>query len=118
MHSEQKVTTENLEEVLDRIHENCMLRMGLRRGSASERTFLALALAGEAGEVANVQKKIWRDGPSPELYTKLLDEIADVYAYLDHLCKALNTTREDVLVHKLNEVVTRPYAQEIALSGA
>ncbi len=31
-------------------------------GSADDIRFLALAMAGEAGEAANVVKKAWRDG--------------------------------------------------------
>lgn len=45
----------------------------------------ALCLAGEGGEVANVVKKIWRDGDSPELREKLEEEIVDVVIYVAKL---------------------------------
>lgn len=41
-----------------------------------------LALAGEAGEVANEAKKIWRDGATPEGYARLGDEMVDMVIYL------------------------------------
>src|SRR5690606_18846735 len=45
----------------------------------------ALCLAGEGGEVANVVKKMWRDGDSPELREKLEEEIVDVVIYVAKL---------------------------------
>ena len=45
----------------------------------------ALCLAGEGGEVANVVKKIWQNGDSPELREKLEEEIVDVVIYVAKL---------------------------------
>jgi NTP pyrophosphatase (non-canonical NTP hydrolase) len=44
--------------------------------------FYALGLAGEAGEVANVVKKMVRDGSSADLRASLGIELADVLTYL------------------------------------
>lgn len=44
--------------------------------------FLSNALAGEAGELANVVKKIWRDGESPERMAHLGEEWVDNLIYL------------------------------------
>ena len=40
------------------------------------------ALAGEAGEIANVVKKILRDGDSVELRRKVAEELVDVLIYI------------------------------------
>lgn len=54
--------------------------------------FLALALCGEAGEVANVVKKMVRgdNDDDYELSEKLRNEVADVFIYLMNLIGALN----------------------------
>jgi NTP pyrophosphatase (non-canonical NTP hydrolase) len=46
----------------------------------------ALALAGEAGEVANAAKKIWRDGNTPKRMDDVEEELVDVMIYL---CKII-----------------------------
>jgi NTP pyrophosphatase (non-canonical NTP hydrolase) len=94
----------------EEVHQHCMERMSIRRGSVTERNFLALAAAGEAGEVANVQKKIWRDGESEELTRKLEDEIADVLIYLEHLRVSLRIDFDFICARKMREVVQRPFA--------
>src|SRR4051794_33939646 len=50
-----------------------------------EEHFLALALAGEVGEVCNMVKKRWRDGA--DLTEEIRDEIADSRMYLELLAK-------------------------------
>jgi NTP pyrophosphatase (non-canonical NTP hydrolase) len=51
-------------------------------GSEEDRHFLALAMCGEAGEVANLIKKQWRGDNIPDFQDKLEEEIGDVFAYL------------------------------------
>src|SRR5216684_7401821 len=53
--------------------------------SAQDERFLALALCGEAGELANYIKKRWRDGA--DLTEEIRDEIADIRVYLELLAK-------------------------------
>ena len=53
--------------------------------SNSDERFLALALCGEAGELANFIKKRWRDGA--DLTDEIRDEIADIRVYLELLAK-------------------------------
>jgi NTP pyrophosphatase (non-canonical NTP hydrolase) len=53
--------------------------------SRVDERFLALALCGEAGELANLIKKRWRDGV--DLTEEVRDEIADVRIYLELLAK-------------------------------
>lgn len=59
-------------------------------GSDEDRRFLALALAGEVGELANLIKKQWRGDNDPAFLDKLEDEIGDIEAYLRLLCIAFN----------------------------
>lgn len=51
-------------------------------GSLEDRRFLALALCGEVGELANLVKKEWRGDVDPAYGEKVRDELGDVYAYL------------------------------------
>ena len=53
--------------------------------SNTDERFLALGLCGEAGELANLIKKRWRDGA--DLKDEIRDEIADVRVYLELLAK-------------------------------
>lgn len=106
-----EITPANWREHAEHIHVTCMNNMEVDLCSIEERNFLILAAAGEMGELANVQKKIWRDGPSEELYRKLDDEIADVLIYLEHLCKSRQVDPDVICARKLEEVRHRPYAQ-------
>ena len=56
--------------------------------SNTDERFLALALCGEAGELANYIKKRWRDGA--DLTEEIRDEIADIRVYLELLAKCFN----------------------------
>ena len=53
--------------------------------SNTDERFLALALAGEVGELCNMIKKRWRDGAN--LAEECRDEIADIRVYLELLAK-------------------------------
>lgn len=56
--------------------------------SNTDERFLALALCGEAGELANMIKKRWRDGV--DLSEDIRDEIADIRVYLELIAKCFN----------------------------
>lgn len=56
--------------------------------SSEDERFLALALCGEAGELANIIKKRWRDGA--DLSEEACDEIADCRVYLELIAKCFN----------------------------
>jgi NTP pyrophosphatase (non-canonical NTP hydrolase) len=60
--------------------------------SSTDERFLALALCGEAGELANMIKKRWRDGA--DLTEEIRDEIADVRVYLELLAKCFDIEGE------------------------
>lgn len=61
--------------------------------------FLSLALCGEAGELANMIKKRWRDGV--DLSEEVMDEIADIRVYLELIAKLFGISGD-----KLDERVT------------
>jgi NTP pyrophosphatase (non-canonical NTP hydrolase) len=60
--------------------------------SNTDERFLALALCGEVGELANMIKKRWRDGA--DLSEDIRDEIADIRVYLELLAKCFNIEGE------------------------
>ena len=68
--------------------------------SSTDERFLALALCGEAGELANIIKKRWRDGV--DLRAEACEEIADIRVYLELLAKCFGIEGE-----KLDRCVER-----------
>lgn len=91
-----------------RIHAWFMKKMGLEIGTTLERVFLGLALCGEAGELANKIKKLWRDGETPELLEEIRKEIADVRGYTEHLAASFGESSSDQLTaDKTNELIER-----------
>lgn len=56
--------------------------------SNTDERFLALALCGEAGELANMIKKRWRD--NVDLGEEIRDEIADIRIYLELIAKCFD----------------------------
>jgi NTP pyrophosphatase (non-canonical NTP hydrolase) len=80
--------------------------------SNSDERFLALALCGEAGELANMIKKRWRDGA--DLSEEIKDEIADIRVYLELLakCFGIEGDKLDMRVQeKLAKVVEKHKAR-------
>jgi NTP pyrophosphatase (non-canonical NTP hydrolase) len=90
------------------IHER-FVRLAQAKGrlkSADEVThFLALAITGEAGELANLVKKAWRgDDIDP---ASVRDELADIRIYLEHLTRHLGIDLDQACQQKLDEVSDR-----------
>src|SRR5216684_6870836 len=80
--------------------------------SNEDERFLALALCGEAGELANMIKKRWRDGV--DLSEEIRDEIADCRVYLELVakCFGIEGAKLDVRVEqKLIKVVEKHKAR-------
>src|ERR1041385_5406569 len=71
-------------------------------------TFLSLALAGEAGELANLFKKEWRDGFNAERRVKIIKEASDIVAYALMLANHLNVDLIDEAMKGILEFETRP----------
>jgi NTP pyrophosphatase (non-canonical NTP hydrolase) len=74
--------------------------------------FLALAIAGEAGELANLVKKSWQ-GDTVELHS-LREEIADIRIYLEHLARHLHVDIDEACEEKIKVVAERVAQKERA----
>lgn len=80
--------------------------------SNTDERFLALALAGEVGELCNMIKKRWRD--DADLSEECRDEIADIRVYLELLAKCFDIEGEKLdarVVSKLEKVVEKHKAR-------
>lgn len=76
--------------------------------SSTDERFLALALCGETGELANMIKKRWRDGV--DLSEQIKDELADIRVYLELLAKCFGiegAKLDDQVFRKLRKVVEK-----------
>lgn len=76
--------------------------------SSTDERFLALAICGEAGELANYIKKRWRDGA--DLTEEIRDELADIRVYLELLAKCFGIEGEKLderVAQKLEKVVEK-----------
>jgi NTP pyrophosphatase (non-canonical NTP hydrolase) len=60
--------------------------------SSQDERFLALALAGEVGELCNMIKKRWRD--EADLSDEIREEICDIRVYLELLAKCFGIEGE------------------------
>jgi NTP pyrophosphatase (non-canonical NTP hydrolase) len=69
--------------------------------------FMALALCGETGELANLIKKDWR-GDGGDRRDQIGAELADVGNYLFMLAEALGVDLPAAMLNKLIEVEKRP----------
>jgi|GEM_PF-3399669 len=91
-------------EVGKQFDEQAQARGELIRHIDSTR-FFTLALAGEAGELANLVKKGWR-GDRLDLWA-MVKEMADIRIYLFRLEQHLGINLDDVCEIKLREVQKR-----------
>jgi NTP pyrophosphatase (non-canonical NTP hydrolase) len=64
--------------------------------------FFCLELNGEAGELANKEKKIWKGRELDE--AKLADEAADVFIALMNYVNSRNLNLEASIIHKLEKI--------------
>ncbi len=87
------------------LHHRFIACSGNVAGSIEDERFLALALAGEAGEVANFVKKQWRgDRVDREL---LRDELSDVFAYWALLVRCAGFDVAGVIARSHSKAVER-----------
>ncbi len=69
-----------------------------------------LGLAGEAGEVANIVKKIQRDHGgviNDETRAKLKDELGDVLWYISACADELGLTLDEIAAYNVNKLARR-----------
>lgn len=70
----------------------------------------ALGLAGEAGEVANVIKKIPRDYDGhliPEVKDRIVDELGDVLWYITACAREIGVPLDEIAEKNIEKVQTR-----------
>lgn len=70
-------------------------------------TYWGCALAGEAGEVANILKKWERDGGDVKLAAALAKELADVFLYTVLTAREFQIDLENAILTKINIVRER-----------
>ncbi|BBH52619.1 MazG-like family protein [Fluviispira sanaruensis] len=70
-------------------------------------SFFSLELCGECGELANLEKKIWRDPLKDIDMAKLSDEAADVFIALLNYCNARKINLEMSVQNKLKRIEDR-----------
>lgn len=99
------------------------LKTKLRKFASAEEEigYWALCLAGEAGEVANRAKKIWKHGhPLTKLeVTTMKDELGDVLWYLTVLAESMGVTLDDIMQHnlqKLNDRYPEGFSEERSIN--
>lgn len=86
--------------------------------SNEDERFLALALCGEAGELANMVKKRWRD--KADLTEEIRDEIADIRVYLELIAKRFGiegSKLDERVASKLEKVVEKFKARLTDMPG-
>ena len=89
------------------MHERMTAHLFPKYSNEDER-FLALALAGEVGELCNMIKKRWRDGA--DLAEEIKDEIADIRIYLELIAKCFGIEGEKLdhrVYLKLEKVIEK-----------
>jgi NTP pyrophosphatase (non-canonical NTP hydrolase) len=81
--------------------------------------YVALGLTGEAGEIANKIKKIYRDNleVNDELKQTLSKEIGDCLWYISALCTELNLSLTDVANQNLEKLLDRKSRDKISGEG-
>ena len=79
--------------------------------------YCALGLAGEAGEIANKVKKLFRDTDDPSARESLRKEIGDVAWYLARLSDELGFRLSDILSENVDKLQTRKSKGTLGGSG-
>lgn len=81
-------------------------------------SYVALGLVGEAGEVANIVKKMLRDGLSvEEAREHLIGELGDCLWYLARICSELDLDLSEVAAENLGKLLDRQTRGVLSGSG-
>lgn len=83
-------------------------------------SYVALGLAGEAGEVAGKVKKVWRDNNgvfTEEKVDQIADELSDCLWYIAALASELGFTLEELAEHNLDKLFSRKERGVLGGSG-
>jgi len=79
-------------------------------GNAEALAYVALGLAGEAGEIANKVKKILRDNDgivTPEVRAQLREEVGDVQWYIARFASELDASLSDIADDNISKLYSR-----------
>ncbi len=87
--------------------QQSFLAYQLRAFGQRSASFFALELAGECGELANLEKKLWRDPECGVDAQHLADEAADVFIALMNYCNARGIALEGAVQSKLERIEQR-----------
>jgi NTP pyrophosphatase (non-canonical NTP hydrolase) len=91
-----------------RIHQH-YVKNARSKGNLTAKTditnFLALAICGECGELANLIKKEWQGDAIDQQAVR--DEMADVRIYLEHLARHLGIDLDEACERKVEVVAAR-----------
>jgi hypothetical protein len=82
-------------------------KMGLFGSAGSWLGFAGLEYVGEAGELGNVIKKVWREGPTEELREQARGELADNYILLTRLARMFDIDLDHAAAAKVEELFQR-----------
>ena len=88
-----------------------------KSGSIAEIMYLSLGLSGEAGEVANHVKKLYRDTDSKDRRDKIAYELGDVFWYLIRLADALHLEVDEILRANMEKLEGRKARGTISGDG-
>ncbi|MDD9911591.1 MAG: nucleoside triphosphate pyrophosphohydrolase family protein [Alphaproteobacteria bacterium] len=86
-------------------------------GSVPELMYLSLGLAGEAAEIANKVKKLYRDGDSAEKRQAIQAEMGDVLWYLGRLAEVLDGDLAEILQANQDKLMSRKDRGVLSGSG-
>lgn len=86
-------------------------------GNVAEIMYITLGLSGEAGELANNAKKLYRDGDSAERRDNMAKELGDVMWYAARLATTLGIDLEQVLHNNQLKLESRKARGKIGGSG-
>lgn len=81
-----------------------------------EPQFFALELAGECGELANLEKKMWRDPSRTECLDAVGYEAADIFIALMNYANSRGLNLEALVSEKLAKIERRRQAGEMGPS--
>lgn len=85
--------------------------------TVSNLMYNALGLVGEAGEVANITKKIVRDGVTTKKLNRIAEELVDTVVYLCKLILVLNVNFEKAWDKKIDKLYKRWYENRSIAEG-
>ncbi len=101
-------------------YQQVALLTASRKGEDIELAHRVLGLVGEAGEVAEKMKKVYRDDKgevSPEVVKELKKELGDVLWYIATLADFFNISLEEIAQINIDKLASRRKRGKLGGSG-